>query len=212
MKKLDLKFEIKSLNKISILPLVLIICSIGYTFFMKNNYNADPINGILPSLEFLFAPGISIWIVYLFYDYYENKSLEIILSYPLKNRNCISDRVLSCTAIYMMPLSLLVILSYFTDNNIALVFVQIIPQIIFFSGLATLITSLFKSTVVGLCSIIAYVSTEVLTHGELLPWYHVFYFNNTPLPLENLLLTSVINLILGISMIFISNMLLRGNS
>jgi hypothetical protein len=76
-------------------------------------------------------------------------------------------------------------------------FLQFLPQIIFFSSLGLFIVNFLKSPSISISLIAIYVSTEFLTKGNLLPIYHPFFSNTEPYSIVELAGKGILNLILA---------------
>lgn len=211
MHKLDLKFEIKAMGFSFFIPIIIIILSILHLFYQMKVLGVETIGAIIPKLEFLVVPAISIWIMYLFYEYYENKSLEVLLSYPIKGKEHVFFKVITFIFIYILFIIPVFILTFMMEDisSMILLSAQIIPQIIFLSGLLTVIITLTKNIGVGLSVIVGYTSIEFLTEGKLVSWYHLFYFNSNILNSEELFMRGIINVILGLSLLLASSKIIR---
>lgn len=207
--RIDIRFDIKNMGLMFFVPLFII--TIAFFYFIYITDTSINLIQAFPVVEFIVVPFSCWWIIYLFYDYYELKGGEILLSYPLSDNQHGLFRILLFNLIYLVP-SLIVVV-YITINSNAkftLLILQYIPEFIFFSGLGFILITLFKNTSVVITIISFYVATEFLTNGQFLPWYHVFYINESPLNFYEVINKSIVNLAIGFLFIRLGEYFLRG--
>lgn len=211
MKKIDLKFEIKAMGIGFFIPIIIIVASIMHLFYQMKAFGVTGIGAIIPKLEFFIIPSIGIWVIYLFYEYYENNNLEVLLSYPIKDSDHTANKIFIFILLFLILLIPIFILGVILGgvNDVWLLIMQVVPQIIFVAGLITIITVICKNIGVGLSVLIGYTSIELLTEGKVMPWYHLFYFNTEVLGLEELIGKSIINIVFGVLFLIISIKMIR---
>ncbi|MFB1050510.1 hypothetical protein [Paraliobacillus sp. JSM ZJ581] len=209
MSKLHISFEIKSMRGMFWVPLIAIILCFLYFIYLTSNQTLDVLLA-LPTFEFIIVPLSSWWITYLFYDYYENHALEVLLSYPVSEAEHGFFRILFFILLY--TLSTLFLIGYivmFSDASLSLLLLQYVPQYLFFAGLSFLCMTLFQNIGVALTVLAFYTATEFLTGGQLIPWYHVFFYNEDFLDFSQIVNKSVFTLAIGLILIKLGGYFLK---
>lgn len=195
---IDLNFEIKSMGVSFYVPIILTLFITIYLFSISQPEISLVI--ALKLIEFLFVPFSSWWVIYLFYDYFEEDGGEILFSYPVSVINLGIARVMIFVLFY--NILLLMVVAAIALNSQQEVFINLIlqlaPQVIFFSGLAFSLMTFFKDIGISISFIAVYVVTELLSAGQVMPWYHVFFFNEIILDLGTMIPKSLLNTIIGI--------------
>lgn len=209
MSNLHISFDIKSMRGIFWIPFVVMMLCLLYFIYLTSDQTLDVLLA-LPVFEFIVVPLSSWWIIYLFYDYYENHALEVLLSYPVSEAGHGFFRILLFTFLYtIVTLFLMGYLVLFSDASLLLLLLQYVPQYFFFAGLSFLCMTLFQNIGVTLTVIAFYTATEFLTGGHLIPWYHVFFFNEDLLTSSQIVNKSVFTLALGLILIKLGGYFLK---
>lgn len=209
MHKLHITFDIKSMRGMFWPPVIVTVLCLLYFIYLTSNQTLDLLMA-LPVIEFIVVPLSSWWIVYLFYDYYENNALEILLSYPISTDEHGFFRIIFFTMLYtIQSLILMGYMVMFSEASLSLLLLQYVPQYLFFVGLSFLCMTLFHNVGVTLTVIAFYTATEFLTGGELTPWYHVFFYNEALLSFEQLIIKSILTLLIGLLLIKFGGYFLR---
>lgn len=191
------------------IPIVVMILCLLYFMYLTSNQLLDVLLA-LPAFEFIIVPLASWWIIYLFYDYYEHDALEVLLSYPVSEFQHGFYRIILFTLFYIIAtIPLMGYIAMFSDANLPLLLLQYVPQYLFFAGLSFLCMTLFHNIGVALTVIAFYTATEFLTYGQLIPWYHVFFYNEQPLDFYQIVNKSIITFIIGLLLIKLGGYFLR---
>lgn len=191
------------------IPFIVMILCLFYFIYLTSDQTLDVLLA-LPTFEFIIVPLSSWWIIYLFYDYYENHALELLLSYPVSEPEHGFFRILSF--IFFYTIATLFLMGYivmFSDASLSLLLLQYVPQFLFFAGVSFLCMTLFQNIGVVLTIIAFYTATEFLTGGQLIPWYHVFFYNEMLLGFDQIFNKSIITLIIGLLLIKFGGYFLR---
>lgn len=208
--KFDLKFDIKSMGIVFYIPIIISIVTFIYCIYLARSESTFNTTIALPLIEFLIIPLVSIWIVYIFYDYYENDGIELLLTYPLSNFEHGFIRIITFIILYIIcNLGIFIFVAYKTNASIVILLVQYVAQLTFIGGIAFFLLAIFKNISISITIIAFYVGTEFLTNGELFPWYHVFFFNRSILNFYEVINKSIITIIIGIVFIIIGGDFLR---
>lgn len=191
------------------MPILVMVLCLLYFMYLTSHQTLDIILA-LPTFEFLIVPFSSWWILYLFYDYYEENALEVLLSYPITEYEHGFFRISFFTALYTIAtLSLIGYIAAFSEAKFTLLLLQYVPQYVFFASLSFLCMALFRNIGVALTVIAFYTATEFLTAGQLLPWFHVFYHNQSLLDVHQIASKSVLSLALGLLFIKLGGYFLK---
>ena len=209
MSNLHISFDIRSMRGMFWIPFVVMIFCLLYFIYLTSNQTLDILLA-LPVFEFIIVPLSSWWIIYLFYDYYENHALEVLLSYPVSEAEHGFFRILFFIFLYtIVTLFLMGYIVLFSDASLLLLLLQYVPQYFFFAGLSFLCMTLFQNIGVTLTVIAFYTATEFLTGGHLIPWYHVFFYHQQLLDLYQVVNKSIVTFILGLLFIKLGGYFLR---
>lgn len=199
----NIKFDIISMGTMFWIPIAISIISFLYLMYIS-----DPLMNLVlayPYLEFLVVPFSSWWIIYLYYDYYENKGEEVLLSYPISKLQHGVVRVSAFFGLYLLSIFPLFVYIYISSSSVGILplLLQFVPQVFFFCSLSFLLITLTKSTGVAITLVAFYVATEFLTKGTLIPWYHVFFFNEDQLEMSMLFNKSIVTLLISLLLLHI---------
>lgn len=209
MSKLHISFDIKSMRVMFWIPFFVMVLCLLYFMYLTSNQTLDVLLA-LPTFEFIIVPLSSWWIIYLFYDYYENDALEVLLSYPISEYEHGFFRIIFFTILYTLStLFLMGYMTMFSDASLFLLLLQYVPQYLFFVGLSFLCMTLFQNIGIALTIMAFYTATEFLTGGQLIPWYHVFFYNEMLLTFDEIFNKSVITLMIGLILIKFGGYFLR---
>lgn len=196
MSNIDFKFEVKNMGIMFWVPVVVMIISMIYFIYITDS--SIELKLAFPMLEFILVPFSSWWIIYLYYDYFDRDGLEILLSYPLTNAEHGLLRILLFIIFYtILSLFLFIYVSSNSSATLLVLLLQYIPQFLFFGGISFFLMTLFRNSSIAITIIAFYVTTEVLTKGQFIPWYHVFFANEVPLGINDVINKSILNLILS---------------
>ena len=99
MSKLHISFDIKRMRVMFWIPFIMMVLCLFYFIYLTSNQTLDVLLA-LPTFEFIVVPLSSLWIIYLFYDYYENDALEVLLSYPVSEYEHGFYRIILFTTFY----------------------------------------------------------------------------------------------------------------
>ncbi|MFT8310134.1 MAG: hypothetical protein ABF629_03130 [Sporolactobacillus sp.] len=196
-KRMDWPFEIKAMGYnfyVSFCPFLVFLA----TYFFGDQTLPDI---LLHQMEFIIAPFSAWWISFLFYGYFEEGGSTFLFSYPLKTIEHGFFRVLLFFLAYVVLIfvcSLLLAVRLYHAPFIALFF-QFVSEALVYTSLSFMIINLFKLIWVPLLFIGSYVSTEYLTGGQMIPYYHVMLFHPASIQ-SSVFPQTLINL--GISFIF----------
>jgi len=208
IENIDFKFDIKAMGIVFYVPILIVFLQLVYIYTLSQTFIEPKI--VLPMFEFILVPFASWWILYLFNDYYERGGGELLFSYPVTTSQHGFFRITFMFFLYtILAMILFLFISILGDFPIKYISLQFIPQFYFFCGLTFLFMTLFKNVSIVLTIIAFYVSTEFLTQGNLIPWYHVFFFNVEVLDFYTLINKSLLNLVLGFLFIYVGGLYLR---
>lgn len=208
--KFDLKFDIKSMGIVFYIPIIVSILTFFYFIYLSKSDTKFDTALALPVIEFIIVPLVCIWILYIFYDYYENDGIELLLTYPLSNFEHGFIRIITFIILYIIfNLGLFIFISYETNASILLLIIQYMSQLIFISGLAFFLLTIFRNISISMTIVAFYVGTEFLTKGQLFPWYHVFFFNEKILNFYEVINKSILSIIIGLAFIIVGGDFLR---
>lgn len=194
--KINILFDIKVMGINFLIPIVIYILTFMYLLYISSP--AIELKLALPIIEFIITPFSFWWTIYLFYDYFERNGAEILLHYPISIMQHGFYRILTLDLFYIFiicSLALYISLQTGMQSSLYLLLLQYIPQTLFFSGLGFFLMTLFKNIGISITVVAFYISTEFLTQGQLIPWYHAFFFNDSYLTLNELLSKSILNII-----------------
>ncbi|QJX80291.1 hypothetical protein [Priestia megaterium] len=176
-KKLNLSFEIKSMEANFYIPFLAIFIGILYTCFSPN---VDIIQYTSRILEFIVCPVAAWWSMELFLDYYEDKTAETLFSYPLST---LYHGIMRVTAFFIMYLAAFLILlliitlkyPYVSFFNLVVLYV---PQAVLYCYLGFFLMVLSRNITVPILILLAYVAMKYWTMGDrLFPLYNVMSFS-----------------------------------
>ncbi|GAB4075231.1 hypothetical protein GCM10028778_27350 [Barrientosiimonas marina] len=210
MKRFNLKchpfFEIKSMGLSFYVPMFVYIFLI-YQLFTFHGYEAV----IFKIMEYLIIPMSGWWIIYLFYDYFEEGLYDLLRSYPLTHWEHGFIRVNYFLVMYLLLLSITITAIDMIMVNAAFIplFIQYFSEAIIFAYGSFLIVILTKNVSITIMVIGVYVATEVLTLGQVIPWYHVMFFNTSPLSIQETLGKGLLNISVGFSLLIAAQIYLR---
>lgn len=191
------------------IPFIMFTLCLLYFIYLTSDRSLDLILA-LPAFEFIVVPFSSWWIIYLFYDYYENHALEVLLSYPISEAKHGLVRILFFIILYTaLSLVLMLYIVFFSGTSLSLLLLQYVPQYLFFAGLSFLCMTIFKNVGVTMTLIAFYTTTEFLTEGDLIPWYHVFFYNKSLLNFYQIVNKSIITLLISLLLIKLGGYFLR---
>lgn len=151
--------------------------------------------------QIIFIPFSSWWIVNLVYDQYHTNSEEILTQIFSIKPFIFLNNYIKFTIFYLcLTLFICISLSLkFEDLNFVVILTIFISQVLLISSCSLFVAVYFKSIEIAFMLIIIYAGTEGVTMGELIPWYHIFFFQKLSLG------EALIN---GIEYLFISSIFL----
>lgn len=211
--KMNLSFEIKSMGFSFFIPILLSFFII--IFFLSINRPVVALELAIPVMEYLFVPFSCWWSIYLFYDYYEDFGSEVLFSYPLTKREHGIFRIGIFFLLYLILLLMNLTILDFLHPDFLLIklLLQFVPEIIFFTGLGSIIVNFLRSPMLSISFVSIYVAVEFLTKGNLLPLYHPFFSNTEPAhSIVELASKGVINTLLGLIFLKATNYFLEYRS
>lgn len=175
-RKLDLKFEVKSMGFSFYVPLILLFLSIVYVMWSSS---VDAIRHTSNLLEFVICPFSAWWSIYLFLDYYEDMTSEVLFSYPLSTFFHGIMRITSLLIFFLMGLFLLLFLITLKYPDISLGDISILylPQAILYSYLGFTMMVLSRNIILPLLILVGYLAMKYFTMGgNLFPIYNIMSF------------------------------------
>ncbi|MFL0506945.1 hypothetical protein ACH0B5_14445 [Ureibacillus sp. 179-F W5.1 NHS] len=169
---------------------------------------------LLTQMEFLIAPFSAWWVIFLYFDYFEEDGRDLFYSYPVTALEHGLFRVsIFCFIYFLFILICCAALTFrFPDANFFVLLLQYLSESIFYISVAFLFIICFKKVTIPIVIIGSYVSTEYLTGGQIIPLFHVMFFNDSPLAFDEVILSSTINLVLSIVCTVIGHLLLAKQS
>ncbi|MCM3537994.1 hypothetical protein [Priestia endophytica] len=176
LKKIDILFEIKSMGLSFYVPFFVMVLSL--VFFITDTSD-NRLQHASRLLEFFVCPFSAWWSLYLFLDYYEDHTLEVLLSYPISAFFHGLLRVGSFLVLFLIPFLLLLwvasLKGYGTLKDNVILY---IPQMLFYSSIGFFLSTLARNIILPLSGIIAYISLKYITLGNsLFPVYNVMSFS-----------------------------------
>jgi hypothetical protein len=206
--KLNIPFDWKTMGINAYVPILLVFVLLLYGNSV--NYN---IKHLIPALEVSLTPFAAWWTIFLFQDILEEPGGETIFSFPIQRWKLGIGRIFIFFVIYtLFMLGLLLLIELISSAHIATpLFVQFFVESLFFVGLGFLSMVVLKNCSWSLVVLTCYVSTQILTHGTLLPYTNIFLFNQKLIPIIELLQIQIPTIIMAIFFLFIAQKLFNKN-
>lgn len=122
--------------------------------------------------QLILIPIFSIWIMYIFKDFYENNLKDLLFSYPISVFTLGVKKVILLTFFsYFIIFPLILI-----DDNILNMIFLYFSQLSLFVSLGFLLITITKNFELSLTLTLSYIVIELLTKGSFVPWPHVIIF------------------------------------
>lgn len=194
----NIPLEIKSMKGAFFLPIGLFLVIIIPVLLAEN---FQPYQ--LQFFEFLFIPAACWWPIFLFYEYYEEGNRDLLFTYPVPSIYHGLQRVSVFFVLYLILLLILIIVIFIKlkEASFIALLIPYATEAVFFAGLGFSLTTLTKNIILPFIFIGFYVSGEYFAKSQL-PWYHAMYFNTTVPTLNDVLIKSLSNLVIGIILFY----------
>ncbi|MGP7816527.1 hypothetical protein [Niallia sp. 01092] len=207
LKKLNLPFEIKALGYSFYLPILLQIIFLFQMVLLDNKLNFI----LLKEMEFLVVPFSAWWIIFLYYDYFEEDGNTVLFTYPLTIFQHGILRVSIFTLLYeiLLIIDCLILNLIHYKNYFFNLLLPYLFQSLLYIAIAFFIVLFSKKVMVPIIVIGGYVSTEYLTGGNIIPFFHIITFNIEPITFRESEYGLILNFSLSFFLFFISHILLK---
>lgn len=191
------RFFLKSINKLWVIPLLLInviIPVLSFMFFKNMKENAEP---YIMGLMFLILPVSAVWTsVFVSEMFFSDKSKDILFFYSIRKRVFVSSLFFLISAINSFVIVLLHSYCLYDSFGMA---VKILSVSVLFYGIAILVLRLSKSSTMSLLILILYSLVNEFTYSEFFLFYKtydeltgdVYLFQYLPLSLIGMLLAAL---------------------
>ncbi|WP_026678860.1 hypothetical protein [Fictibacillus gelatini] len=206
-KKIDFSFEIKAIGYafyFSFLPFLFFVFQ-----FLFGEKELSFI--LLKQMEFLIVPFSAWWIIFLYHDYFEEGGSDLLYSYPLKAEEHGLLRIGVFSALYeiLIAICCMFLIVRFPDANFFVLFIQYAAESLLYISIGFVIILLTKKVMVPILMIVAYVSTEFLTEGSIIPVFHIMSFNTEPLSFDQIIFSVLLNGCISVILFVFGHLYLR---
>jgi hypothetical protein len=172
--KLQFRFDWKAMGLIATFPCMISLILLGYC--MVKQFQLEQ---IIPALEMSYPAFAAWWSIFLFKDVLEEEGAEVILCLPIPRWKLGTVRVGFFFLLYLFLLMVMIgsIQLHASTALFLPLFWQLSIESLFFCSFGFLSMMIIKNSGWAFMIVISYLSMQILTKGEIIPFTNIYLFN-----------------------------------
>lgn len=176
-KRLNLQFEINSMGISFYIPIVVVIILSFY--ILMTIQNADWLRQVALTFEFLLCPFATWWVLYLYYEFFEQNNEEILISYPVSAfyYGLFRSFLFFLCYFFLIALLLFIIVRISSHHlNLFFLIIRFGVQSFFYTAFGFCLMIAIRNIMAPILALIVYLSVNFFIGGDAIPLYQSIIF------------------------------------